>query len=65
MEGRKRIQREIHLDNRPLRHKRHTKEADLSLKEYWEQIIKACFLDKANPVKEWKTVYKKIGEYKK
>jgi len=40
------------------------KEADLSLKEYWNQIIKACFLDKANPVKEWKNVYGKIGEYK-
>ena len=33
-------------------------------KEYWGQIIKACFLDKANPVKEWKNVYGKIGEYK-
>ena len=40
------------------------KEAGLSLKEYWSQIIKACFLDKANPVKEWKNVYGKIGEYK-
>ena len=40
------------------------KEAGLSLKEYWNQIIKACFLDKANPVEEWKKVYKKIGEYK-
>jgi len=26
----------------------------LSLKDYWEQIIKACFLDKKNPVEEWK-----------
>ena len=40
------------------------KEAGLSLKEYWKQIIKACFLDKANPVKEWKNVYGKIDEYK-
>ena len=40
------------------------KEAGLSLKEYWNQIIKACFLDKADPVEEWKKVYKKIGEYK-
>src|SRR3989339_118718 len=30
------------------------KEAGLSLKEYWNQIIKACFLDKAYPVEEWK-----------
>ena len=40
------------------------KEAGLSLKEYWNQIIKACFLDKHDPVKEWKNVYEKIGEYK-
>lgn len=40
------------------------KEAGLSLKEYWDQIIRACFLDKANPIKEWKKVYKKIYEYK-
>lgn len=39
-------------------------EAGLSLKEYWSQIIKACFLDKVNPIKEWKKVYKKIAEYK-
>lgn len=26
----------------------------LSLKEYWQQIIKACFLDKTDPVAEWK-----------
>lgn len=29
------------------------KEAGLSLKEYWNQIIKACYLDKKDPVKEW------------
>ncbi|MBU0974340.1 aminopeptidase [Patescibacteria group bacterium] len=26
----------------------------LTLKEYWEQIINACFLDKQNPVEEWR-----------
>ncbi len=36
------------------------KEAGLSLEEYWKQIIKACFLDKADPIKEWKKVYKKL-----
>lgn len=40
------------------------REARLSLKEYWNQIIKACFLDKPDPVKEWKSVYKKNDEYK-
>lgn len=37
----------------------------LSLKEYWQQIIKACFLDKKDPVSEWKhifTMQKKIKE---
>ena len=39
-------------------------EAGLSEKEYWNQIIKACFLDKKDPIKEWKKVYKEIGMYK-
>ncbi|MDO8564629.1 MAG: aminopeptidase [bacterium] len=38
------------------------KEAGMSLKEYWEQIIRACFLDKKNPIAEWKKVYKKIED---
>ncbi len=29
----------------------------LSLKEYWEQIIKACYLDSENPIAEWKMLY--------
>lgn len=33
------------------------KEAKMSLKEYWDQIIKACFLDKPNPIKEWKKTF--------
>ncbi len=28
----------------------------LSLKAYWEQIIKACFLDSPNPVGEWRRI---------
>lgn len=36
------------------------KEAGLSEKEYWGQIIKACFLDKRDPIAEWKKIYKKI-----
>ncbi len=36
------------------------KEAGLSFKEYWGQIIKACFLDKENPIGEWKKVYKDL-----
>lgn len=28
----------------------------LTLKEYWQQIIKACFLDMEDPIAEWKRV---------
>ena len=28
----------------------------LTHQEYWQQIINACFLDKADPIKEWKKV---------
>lgn len=34
------------------------KEAGLTLKEYWEQIMKACFLDESDPVGKWKAVFK-------
>lgn len=33
------------------------KEAGLSLKEYWGQIIKACFLDEQDPIKKWREVF--------
>ena len=32
------------------------KEAGLSIKQYWSEIIKACFLDKKDPIKEWKKI---------
>ena len=41
------------------------KEAKMTLKNYWKEIINACFLDKKNPIAEWKKVYKKIEEYQK
>lgn len=41
------------------------KEAGLSEKEYWNQIIKACFLDKQNPVSEWKTVTNQINKFRR
>ena len=40
------------------------KEAGLSEKAYWDQIIKACYLDKKDPIKEWKKLYKEIEMYK-
>lgn len=33
------------------------KEAGLSLKEYWDQIIKACFLDEQNPISKWRKIF--------
>ena len=36
------------------------KEAGLTLEEYWDQIIKACFLDLKNPKTKWREVSKEI-----
>ncbi len=32
------------------------KEAGMSLKEFWKQIINACYLNDANPVRTWKGI---------
>ena len=40
------------------------KEAGLSEKEYWDQIIKACFLDEKDPIAKWKSVYRDIEKYR-
>ena len=38
------------------------KEVGLSLEDYWQQIIKACFLDEADPVAKWRELSQmKIG----
>ncbi|MCP4667306.1 MAG: aminopeptidase [Deltaproteobacteria bacterium] len=34
------------------------KQAKLTLKQYTNQVIRACYLDKADPVKAWTSVYK-------
>ena len=34
--------------------------AGLSLKEYWNQIIKACYLRESDPVATWKNIQKEI-----
>ncbi len=41
------------------------KEAGLSEKAYWDQIIKACFLDMPNPIAQWKKVYKEMESYRR
>jgi aminopeptidase len=37
------------------------REAGLSEREYWNQIIKACFLNSSNPIGEWRRVEKQIN----
>lgn len=32
-------------------------EANLSLKEYWNEIIQACFLDEADPIAKWRSIF--------
>jgi len=41
------------------------KQAKLSMKQYANQIIKACYLDVDDPVREWKAIYKDAGAVKK
>ena len=41
------------------------KQANLSNKDYTNQIIKACYLNKAKPVHEWETVFKNAQSIKK
>lgn len=38
--------------------------AKISVKEYTNQIIHACFLNKSNPVKEWQTIFDKAKNIK-
>lgn len=40
------------------------KEAGLSLKDYWGQIVKACFLDETDPVNRWQKVFQQIKKIK-
>jgi len=41
------------------------KRAGLSGKDYTKQIIKACYLDRRDPVSHWKKIYKEAGTIKK
>lgn len=41
------------------------KEAGLSIRAYWREIIQACFLDEKDPIKKWNKVYKDIHKYNK
>ena len=39
-------------------------EAGMSLKEYRDEIIKACYLDYDDPIAEWKKTFAKTEEIK-
>jgi len=41
------------------------KEAGLSLRAYWGEIIKACFLDKSDPQREWRRVYREMEKIRR
>lgn len=41
------------------------KEANLSEKEYWNQIITSCFLNEDDPIKKWQWVFAKQEDLKK
>ena len=38
------------------------KEANMTLKQAWSQVIKACFLNYSNPVEKWRRVSKKANQ---
>lgn len=39
-------------------------EAKLSLEEYWQQIIDACFLEFEDPIQKWKDIFSQIEVYR-
>lgn len=40
-------------------------EAGLNMRAYWQEIIKACFLNEKNPVATWKRIYHDIEVYER
>ena len=41
------------------------RQAKMSMKQYTAQVIKGCYLDKDDPVFEWKTIHKEVTVIKK
>lgn len=41
------------------------REARMSIRAYWRQIIRACFLDRSDPKKEWRTVSAKLNAWRR
>ncbi len=41
-----------------------TREAGLSIQEFWNEIINACYLGSENPIPTWKKTFKQINDLK-
>jgi len=41
------------------------KEANLTLKQAWDQVVKACYLKSNNPIKKWQNIFKKSDQIRK
>ncbi|MBA4390386.1 MAG: aminopeptidase [Syntrophus sp. (in: bacteria)] len=41
------------------------KQAKMTLRQYTDQIIKGCYLDKGDPVGEWNSIHKNVTDIKK
>ncbi|MPM69773.1 Aminopeptidase PepS [bioreactor metagenome] len=41
------------------------KEAGLTLREAWNQVVKACYLKSSNPIKKWQNIQKKSDQIRK
>ena len=41
------------------------KEANMTLREAWNQVIKACFLNYSDPVKKWQRIEKKSNQIRR
>ncbi len=45
--------------------KKMAKEAGLTIEDYWQQVISACFLDEREPITTWKKIFFQIEELRK
>lgn len=41
------------------------RESGLTLKDFWQEIINACYLDRDNPIKTWESTFNQINGLKK
>ncbi|VVA43390.1 Aminopeptidase [Candidatus Roizmanbacteria bacterium] len=41
------------------------RESGLSIKDFWQEIINACYLGEENPIKKWEKTFRDINELKK